>query len=127
MSRAKINQIDKIIGRNIRVYRLMKRMSQTELADAIDLTFQQVQKYELGMNRVGCARLIEIAAVLGVHFNALFEGTGATKPADAASFPLLEKIAEPQSMRLMQAFAEIDDSKIRQSIVHLVESIASSA
>ena len=57
--------VDKLVGRNIRVLRLAKGLSQTELADALGITFQQVQKYEKGTNRVGSGRLLKISGVLG--------------------------------------------------------------
>ena len=67
--------VDKLVGRNIRVLRLAKGLSQTELADALGVTFQQVQKYEKGTNRVGSGRLLKISAILGVKITDFFEGT----------------------------------------------------
>ena len=72
MTRKGPDAIDQIVGRNIRIYRLQKRLSQTELADELGLTFQQVQKYEKGTNRVGSGRLLKIAMFLGVPVTALF-------------------------------------------------------
>src|SRR5262245_45385458 len=69
------DSIDRIVGRNIRICRLQKGLTQTELADALGLTFQQVQKYEKGTNRVGSGRLLRIATFLDVPVTALFKGS----------------------------------------------------
>src|SRR5215471_13205700 len=69
------DSIDRIVGRNIRIFRLQKGLTQSELADELGLTFQQVQKYEMGTNRVGSGRLLRIAIFLGVPVTALFKGS----------------------------------------------------
>src|ERR1700727_2371498 len=66
--------LDKVVGRNVRVHRLAKGMSQTDLANELGITFQQIQKYEKGTNRVGSGRLFQIAALLEVPVTAFFEG-----------------------------------------------------
>jgi len=73
------NDIDELVGCNIRLLRLNRGMSQTDLAEAIGLTFQQIQKYEKGRNRVGAGRLFAIAGVLGVPVSAFFEGAEHTR------------------------------------------------
>ena len=70
--------LDKVVGRNVRVHRLAKGMSQTDLANELGITFQQIQKYEKGTNRVGSGRLFEISVILGVSVLTLFEGGKAT-------------------------------------------------
>src|SRR3984893_13813345 len=114
--------VDKLVGRNIRVLRLAKGLSQTKLADALGVTFQQVQKYEKGTNRVGSGRLLRISRILEVPVTALFEGSGVD--GNSAENATLDLIAEPQSMRLVQAFSEIGDADVRTSLVQLVERIA---
>ena len=69
--------VDKIVGRNIRIYRLAKGLSQTDLANKLGITFQQIQKYEKGTNRVGSGRLFEISTILGVSVIALILKTAA--------------------------------------------------
>ena len=124
MARKGPSTVDKIVGRNIRIYRLAKGISQTELGDSLDITFQQIQKYENGVNRVGSGRLFKIASVLEVPVTAFFEGSdGAHQSKDPRVFGLL---AEPHSMQLIQAFSEIKDPRIRRSIVALVRTIARS-
>ena len=73
MARRGPDAVDKLVGRNIRILRLAKGLSQTELADALGVTFQQVQKYEKGTNRVGSGRLLKISAILGVKITDFFE------------------------------------------------------
>ena len=66
--------IDDLVGRNIRLLRLNRGMMQAELAEALGVTFQQVQKYESGKNRIGAGRLFAIAGLFGVPVSAFFEG-----------------------------------------------------
>jgi transcriptional regulator with XRE-family HTH domain len=68
--------VDIIVGRNVRQLRARGRVSQLELGEALGLTFQQIQKYEKGTNRVSASKLHQIAVFLGVEISALFEGTG---------------------------------------------------
>jgi transcriptional regulator with XRE-family HTH domain len=124
MARKGPSSVDKIVGRNIRIYRLAKGISQTDLGDSLDITFQQIQKYEHGANRVGSGRLFKIASVLEVPVTAFFEGTdGGHQSGNPRVFGLL---AEPHSIQLIEAFSEIKDPKIRRSIVTLVRTIAQS-
>lgn len=122
MTRKGPDSVDKIVGRNIRIYRLQRGLTQTELADQLDLTFQQVQKYEKGTNRVGSGRLLKIATFLGVPITALFKGSDEVEDTDKQS--IFDQLAKPHANRLLQAFARIDDDSLRRSVVHLVEEIA---
>jgi transcriptional regulator with XRE-family HTH domain len=101
---------------------LAKGLSQTELADALGVTFQQVQKYEKGINRVGSGRLLKISAILGVKITDFFEGTD--RPHDTARRTIFDQLARPESFRLVQAFSGIDRPNIRRTLVRLVEQIA---
>src|SRR6202012_3606044 len=114
--------VDKIVGRNVRIYRLAKGLSQTDLANDLGITFQQIQKYEKGTNRVGSGRLFEISTILGISVLTLFEGGKATlaKGDDTSPFSLL---ADPLSLRLVQAFSEIAERRTRHSLVDLLESM----
>jgi len=122
MTRKGPDHVDQIVGRNIRIYRLQKRLTQTELADQLELTFQQVQKYEKGTNRVGSGRLLKIATFLGVPVTALF--IGSDEMADTDKQSIFDQLARPHANRLLQAFARIDDDGLRRSVVQLVEEIA---
>jgi transcriptional regulator with XRE-family HTH domain len=122
MLQKRAQKIDKIIGRNIRIHRLAKKMSQTELGEQLGVSFQQVQKYENGTNRVGSGRLYQIAAILGLHVSTLFKGGEANgKGADPG---LLDLLAQPQSVRLIRAFSRITDNTVRRSLVQLAEKFA---
>jgi transcriptional regulator with XRE-family HTH domain len=115
---------DKLVGQNIRILRTAKRMSQTELAQAVGVTFQQVQKYEKGTNRVGAGRLSQIAAVLEVPVGRLFEDG-----ADSAGLPghavVTDLLTGPYAVRLLQAFARISDVDLRRRLLRLVEGMGS--
>ena len=124
MLQKRAQKIDKVIGRNIRIHRLARKMSQTELGDQLGVSFQQVQKYENGTNRVGSGRLYQIAAILGVHVSTFFKG-GETAERSAGS-GLLDLLAEPQSVRLIRAFSKITDTAVRRSLVQLAEKFAKS-
>jgi transcriptional regulator with XRE-family HTH domain len=124
MLQKRAQEIDKIIGRNVRIHRLAKKMSQTELGDQLGVSFQQVQKYESGANRVGSGRLYQIAAILGVHVSTFFKGGEAAER--AAESGLLDLLTEPQSLRLIRAFSKITDAAVRRSLVQLAEKFAKS-
>jgi transcriptional regulator with XRE-family HTH domain len=123
------NPIDKHVGSRVRMRRMMLGMSQEKLGDALGLTFQQVQKYEKGTNRIGASRLQQISNILQVPVSFFFEGspnvppraTGmseAPSPAYVADF-----LATSDGLALTKAFMRIKDSKLRRRIVDLVEAI----
>jgi transcriptional regulator with XRE-family HTH domain len=112
---------DAVVGANIRVHRLARRMSQSALAGALGLSFQQLQKYESGANRVGAARLVRIAAALRVPATALLKGVAQGK-GDAPSPAAL--IAHRHPLPLIQAFAGIKDRRLRPALIALTEGIA---
>jgi transcriptional regulator with XRE-family HTH domain len=114
---------DIAIGRNVRIRRLAKGLSQEQLAKGLGVTFQQVQKYERGANRIGSGRLVRIAQVLELPIAALLEGTAdeADEPADQSRAAL---IADRRAFRLAQAFGAIEDPAFRLSIIDMVEKLA---
>ncbi|HEX4409326.1 MAG TPA: helix-turn-helix transcriptional regulator [Xanthobacteraceae bacterium] len=118
------SRVDKLVGRNIRVHRLVGGLTQEGLGEKLGVTFQQIQKYEKGTNRVGSGRLYQIAALLEVPVTAFFEGgetqTGTRASAAASPYDLL---ADPVSLRMVQAFSEIADQKTRRAVLALVESM----
>jgi transcriptional regulator with XRE-family HTH domain len=122
MLQKRAQKIDRVIGRNIRIHRLAKTMSQAELGEHLGVSFQQVQKYENGTNRVGSGRLYQIAAILGVHVSTLFKG--GERAGKAGDSGLLDLLARPQSVRLIRAFAKINDNAVRRSLVQLAEKFA---
>jgi transcriptional regulator with XRE-family HTH domain len=113
---------DVTVGRNVRIWRMVKGLSQAQLASRLGVTFQQVQKYEIGANRIRTGRLVKIAAVLGVPISVLFDGTTGTEPSGS----LLALVSDARSFRLADAFAAIENKALRLSLVNLVEKIATS-
>jgi transcriptional regulator with XRE-family HTH domain len=102
------------------------RMSQTDLAEQLGVTFQQVQKYEKGMNRVGAGRLTKMANVLGVPVTKLLgqdEDRSVTRTSPGGSQSPLELLTVPGALRLLRAFGQFKDGKQRRTIVTIVESI----
>jgi transcriptional regulator with XRE-family HTH domain len=112
--------VDVTVGGNVRVWRMARGLSQAQLAKRLGVTFQQVQKYEIGGNRIPTGRLVKLAAILGVPISALFEGTDGAD----SSRSLLALISDSRSFRLAHAFAAIKHSAFRVSLVELVEKIA---
>ncbi len=112
------------VGRRIRAQRLVCRMSQTELANNLGVTFQQVQKYEKGVNRVGAGRLSRIAEVLGVPVAFFFSGDmSPSLPSDSANTGL-SFLETAGAVRLVRAYSQIEDPQIRRALVDLSEEIA---
>ena len=130
MSTKAPNPVDKYVGSRVRMRRIMLGMSQEKLGEALGLTFQQVQKYEKGTNRVGASRIQQIAEILQVPVSFLFEGgpTGLVKAdgsSEAASPSYVSDfLATTEGLSLTRAFTRISDTKLRRSIVDLVEHIA---
>jgi transcriptional regulator with XRE-family HTH domain len=113
--------LDVMVGARIRIFRTHRGMSQSDLAARIGVAFQQVQKYEKGINRVGASRLSRIAAVLDISIGDLFEPSR-NKRSDAKSpFRLL---AERDALRVLTAFSRTRDPRVRRAIALLVETIA---
>lgn len=133
MAKKAPNPIDKHVGSRVRMRRMMLSMSQEKLGDALDLTFQQVQKYEKGTNRIGASRLQQISHILQVPVAFFFEGapnlhaqvagspgfTEAPSPAYVSDF-----LATSEGLALTKAFMRIKNAKLRRRIVDLVEEIA---
>jgi transcriptional regulator with XRE-family HTH domain len=124
------NPIDKHVGSRVRMRRLMLGMSQTKLADGLGLTFQQVQKYEKGTNRMGASRLQNISQLLQVPVPFFFEGapqlTGQPKGFGEAPSPayVSDFLATRDGLALIKAFLRIKEPSLRRRIVGLVEEIA---
>jgi len=112
-------KMDKQIGQNIRIHRIAKGLTQTGLGEKLGVTFQQVQKYEKGANRVGSGRLYQIAGIFEVPVAALFSGEKASpNPTHASPF---EMLGEPMTLQMLQEFAKIRDKGVRRSVLMLVE------
>lgn len=124
------NPIDKYVGSRVRMRRLMLDMSQEKLGDALSLTFQQVQKYEKGTNRVSASRLQQLSNILQVPVPFFFAGAprlpGQRKVTNETPSPAFvsDFLATTDGLALTKAFVQIKDAKLRRRIVNLVEEIA---
>ena len=131
MAKKAPNPTDKHVGARVRMRRMMLGMSQEKLGDALGLTFQQVQKYEKGANRIGASRLQQISNTLQVPVSFFFEGapnapghtpsgmSEAPSPAYVSDF-----LSTSDGLSLTKAFMRIKNAKLRRRIVDLVEQIA---
>ena len=132
MTKKAPNPIDKHVGSRVRMRRMMLGMSQEKLGDALALTFQQVQKYEKGTNRIGASRLQQISQILQVPVAFFFEGaphlSGGPTPEGAEEAPspsyVSDFLATSDGLSLTKAFMRIQDPKLRRRIVDLVQQIA---
>ena len=123
------NPIDQHVGSRVRMRRLMLAMSQEKLGDALGLTFQQVQKYEKGTNRIGASRLEQISHILQVPVAFFFEGApNALAPQGSGSALSMAEIddfiSDSEGLRLIRAFMRVDNAAVRRRIVKLVAEIA---
>jgi transcriptional regulator with XRE-family HTH domain len=124
------NPVDKHVGSRVRMRRRMLAISQGKLGDALGITFQQVQKYEKGTNRIGAGRLQEISHILQVPIAFFYEGTIdesalAKSEASTRSLALLDDfVSSSEGLRLVQSFMRIESADARRRIVALVQEIA---
>jgi transcriptional regulator with XRE-family HTH domain len=127
------NPIDRHVGSRVRMRRVLLGMSQEKLGEALGLTFQQIQKYEKGTNRIGASRLQQISTTLNVPPSFFFDGApiqdgagqGELAVADEASSSyVLDFIGTNEGLNLNRAFARIQDPKVRKRIIDLVASLA---
>jgi transcriptional regulator with XRE-family HTH domain len=109
------------VGAAIRAHRLLAGMSQGDLGRKIGVTFQQVQKYEKGTNRVGAGRLPQIAEIFGVPVGAFFKDHAGT-----VSVPV-KLVTDTATVRMLTAYADITDRSVRRNLSELVDRIARSA
>jgi transcriptional regulator with XRE-family HTH domain len=122
---SKINPIDSYVGKRLRMRRLMLDMTQQNLAAALGLTFQQVQKYEKGTNRVSASRLQQLGLILQVPAPFFFEGApGGVSDAETTPSYVDDFLATPDGLALAEAFMRIPDPKLRHAIAALVRQIA---
>ena len=127
----KPNPIDIHVGSRVRLRRMMTNMSQEKLGEHLGITFQQIQKYEKGTNRIGASRLQSISSVLQVPVSFFFDGapgpSGASSPSgleENSSTYMVEFLSSPEGLQLNKAFSRIPDAKVRRRIVELVRALA---
>ncbi|MFM9975104.1 MAG: helix-turn-helix domain-containing protein [Beijerinckiaceae bacterium] len=125
--------VDLHVGARVKLRRVFVGLSQEKLGDALGITFQQVQKYEKGTNRIGASRLQQASTILGVPVNFFFEGAprggemaiGFNEPGEA---PYMVDFANtPEGAQLIKAFLRIKEPKLRKKIIDLVAAMAATA
>ena len=113
------SNVDKHVGLRLRIRRLALRMSQTALADSIGVTFQQVQKYEKGTNRVSASTLQKLSETRHVPIAYFFEGLSRQPALDESNTEWAEFLSVPEGLALMKAFQNIKSSELRRALVEL--------
>jgi transcriptional regulator with XRE-family HTH domain len=126
------NPVDRHVGSRVRMRRVLVGLSQEKLGESLGLTFQQVQKYEKGTNRIGASRLQQMSRILGVPVEYFFEGAPQTIERTASSgfedngetAYVADFLATNEGIQLNKAFVRIKDAKLRRRVVELVTAIA---
>ena len=117
----KTNAYDREVGLRVRSVRISRRMSQGDLGERLGITFQQVQKYEKGTNRIGAGRLQHIAEIFEVPVAALF---GASRREGRAGVDPFEGLRTPGAVQLLEAYGRIGDRTIRRAFLRFAEQVA---
>jgi transcriptional regulator with XRE-family HTH domain len=126
------NPTDAYVGGRLRLLRTKQNISQQEIAERLGISFQQVQKYEKGINRIGASRLQHVAQIFGVQVDCFFDGAprvagSVRKNKQAVSMDYVDAFfAGAEGKALARAFLQIKDSTVRRSIIHMVEALAQS-
>jgi transcriptional regulator with XRE-family HTH domain len=116
---------DKVIGKNVHAHRIVHGLTQEDLGGKLGVTFQQIQKYEKGTNRVGSGRLYQIASIFEVPITAFFKGIKKSSVTRRSS--PLALLDDPMSLQLLQEFSRILDKATRRSVLALVERLGATA
>lgn len=131
VSKKKPNPIDVHVGSRVRLRRNMVGMSQEKLGEMLGITFQQVQKYEKGTNRVGASRLQAISSVLSVPVSYFFEDAPNLEGAQPGGFAesdnpsyVVDFLSSSEGLQLNRAFMRISDPKVRRKVIDLVKALA---
>jgi transcriptional regulator with XRE-family HTH domain len=117
--------VDRKLGERVRARRLEISMSQERLADLLGVTFQQVQKYEKGINRIAASRLLDCARALEMPVADFFEGLDRTRSAGKEEARTEDLLAKPSVVELQRLFISIESSKVRRRVIELVRAMAS--
>jgi len=123
MPKRRSDKRDIEVGRRLRTYRLQRGLSQEKLADQLGVTFQQVQKYEKGTNRISAGRLQRISEVLEIPITEFFSVQRGGGAGQSEIFELLDTAA---ALRLVRAYSRIQDAKVQQALLFFVEQVANS-
>ncbi len=126
------NPIDVHVGSRVRLRRMLVGMSQEKLGDMLGLTFQQVQKYEKGANRVGASRLYQISRILGVSVQFFFDdmpaADGQGEISEGSTSPyVMDFVSSSEGLQLNRAFTRIDEPAVRKKLLELVKALGPGA
>ncbi|HEV2508642.1 helix-turn-helix transcriptional regulator [Bosea sp. (in: a-proteobacteria)] len=128
MTRKEPNPIDRHVGSRVRTQRMLAGVSQERLGDALGVTFQQVQKYEKGTNRISASRLQQIANLLEVEVSVFFQGAPSTASlvgaAQTSASEVLDFTLTSEGVQLNRAFVKIKSNHVRRKLVDLAEALA---
>jgi len=115
--------IDKHVGMRLKLLRLAQKMSQTELGDAVGISFQQIQKYERGSNRIGASRMWHFCEIFETHPNYFFDGLNesVSLPEDKESESAIGHLMNRQTHRLITLFDNIEDADARTAVLRMCE------
>lgn len=125
--RAAALHADQLLGRRVRTFRLQAGLSQTDLAEKVGLTFQQVQKYEAGKNRIAVSRLLDIARALNVPLASFFDLSAEVEGTADDALKLYNVLATPEGQRLVAAFSAIPTPLLRRRVLNLIEAMVDDA
>jgi transcriptional regulator with XRE-family HTH domain len=123
------NAVDRKLGQRVRARRLEIGMSQERLAELLGVTFQQVQKYEKGVNRMAASRLFDVSGALDMPVARFFEGLSnrAGGVAEGAKDYVTDALATPEGSQLMAMFASIKSQRVRRRVLELVRALVEEA
>ena len=126
LAKKQTNPIDIQVGNRVRIRRMLIGMSQERLGGLLGLTFQQVQKYEKGVNRIGAGRLFEVARILNVPVDFFYEGVNDANQGanETDGAPVMDFVSSGEGLQLSLAFMKIKDAKVRKRVLDLVKSLA---
>ena len=120
----RVGPIDELVGRNIRIFRKAKGLSQVRLGSMVGVTFQQIQKYEKGANRIGPSRLAKIASALAVPIGRLFDTSASSSDGHVAGEVVSDLLITPYAVQMLKAFAGVGNEQLCRHIAELTESLA---
>jgi transcriptional regulator with XRE-family HTH domain len=122
MTKSRLTDADREMGRRLRLMRIERGLSQTNLGDRVGITFQQIQKYENGSNRISAARLKEFAEILSAPLSYFFQMPKLATETEAKVF---EYLHTENALRLVKAYSKIKTPAVRSAFVQLAESMTS--
>lgn len=120
-----IHPVDLRVGQNVRRLRMLRGLSQTAVANAVGITFQQIQKYEKGTNRISASMMHDIAKTLDVDILAFFSETDAETDSKAFTIPDTGELFSKLDLRVLEKIARIENPEIKKQIIMLIDAVSS--